>query len=123
MNAVTTNAPSSYDHGAGGFLDFGGGNLVFVIDEDEARAKSIGVVDYGEGGDDDQVAGFGEEGGGAVGANDAGTLGAQHGIGPEASAAGHVPDVNFLERDDVGGLQEVAVEGQAPFVVHVGMSD
>ena len=38
----------------------------------------------------------------------------------QPGAVGHVPDVDLLGRENVGGIKEVFVDAQAPFVMKLG---
>ena len=59
-------------------------NAVLSIEKDDARPvpARFGIVQQGEGGDDDQVAGLGQVGGGTIDADDSGAHGARDGIRP-----------------------------------------
>ena len=70
--------------------------------------------------DDDLVSGLGQTGGGTVDANHPGAGGAFYGVGFEAVTCVDVDDLNLLTRQDIGGAQQIAVDGDAADIVQVG---
>lgn len=76
-----------------------------------------------EGGDDHDVAFFGQMGGGAVDADGPGAAGAGQGIGLEAVPVGDVPDVDMFVGQDVRSFQEVDVDRDTALIMQVGVGD
>src|SRR5215469_16244057 len=73
-------------------------DAVLPVDVDDGGlpgARLLLVLDLGEGGDDDDVAGAGQVGGRAVDANDARPLRPLERVGLEPRAVATVPDVNL----------------------------
>src|SRR5581483_8823136 len=77
------------------------------------------LVEPRERADDDEVAGRDLASGGAVHAHDAGAGGAFEGVGLEALAVVHVPDVHGLELDQVHRFHERLVDRDRALVVEV----
>ena len=61
--------------------------------------------------------------GGAIDANHTAAALPLDGVGRKAGAARHVPDMHLFEFGDVRRIHEIAVDGQASFVVEVRLSD
>jgi len=74
-------------------------------------------VENTEGGDDENVSGSSLAGGGAVHGNDARSPFRLDGVGGEAFAVIHVPDVDLLVFADIRGVQQILVDGTGAFVV------
>ena len=75
------------------------------------------------GGQDDEVAGTGEVGGGAVDADDLRAARAAERVRREAGAGRGVPDVDLLVLEDAGRVEEIGVDGDAAFVLEIGVGD
>lgn len=88
-------------------------------DHDRLMIRHLFFRQADEAGDDDDVAFFGEMGGGAVDTDRRRAPGSGEGVGFEAVAVGDVPDVDVLVGPDIGGFQEVFVDGDAALVMEV----
>ena len=93
------------------------------VDDDRAEAARILFRVVGVGQDEDDVAGMDQAGGGAVDAAFAAAACAGEGVGGEPVAVIDVQDVDLLVLDDVGGFQELRVEGDAAHIVEVSFGD
>jgi hypothetical protein len=78
----------------------------------------VGVADH-----DDAIAGLHQPGGGAVEAHVARAPPAADRVGLEPGAVVDVDDGNLLVLEDVGGLQQVGIDGDRAHVVQVGVGD
>src|SRR5512145_3209823 len=102
------------------FLD-----AVVVIDENQLGLETLALCfrHLGEGGDDEQVAHGGAARGRAVDRDDAGAAFAADGVGDETLAIVDVPDVNLFVLHQVGGGQQVFVDGAGAFVMQLAVGD
>lgn len=69
--------------------------------------------------DDDHVAFFDQSRGSSIQADDSGTGFSGDSVCGQAIAVGDVVDLNAFKFDDIGGLHQVGVDGDAAFVVEV----
>ena len=109
--------------GLGGNLVAAAGDAVGAVDVDQLR-RVLGQFDlviHGEGGDDEDVAGGGPARGGAVDGNDPRSPLGADGVGGEALAVIDVPDVDLLVLADIGGVEQIFVDGAGTLVVQFGM--
>src|SRR4029077_13511942 len=92
-------------------------------DEHDLRLVDAGggLLEPGEGGDDDQIARGDEMRGGTVHADDAAVGLALDRVRLEAIAVRHVPDRDGLVREEVGRVHEAAVDRYLALVVDVGL--
>ena len=67
----------------------------------------VGFRDVAEGGDDNNVSRVDQMGGGSIDADHAAASGSLHRVGRQAGSPGHIPDMDLLEREDVGGFQSL----------------
>ncbi len=100
-------------------------DAVFFVDKNNFRFVGFGFlrIEVGEARDDDVVPLLGQVGRRAVDLDDAGTLGARDYIGFKAASVGHIPDVDVLMGDQVGGLHQVRVNGDTPLIMQVRHGD
>src|SRR5262245_35761674 len=77
------------------------------------------LVQGGEAGDDDNIALFRQMSSGSIDANSPGAFFCVEGIGLKPVSVGDVPNVNMLVRKDVGGLEQVFIDGDASFIMKV----
>jgi len=92
-----------------------------IAREAAERAVARGLGHLGEGRDDEQVAHAGAACGRAVHRDHAAAALALDGVGDEAFAVVDVPDVNLFVFADVGGVEQVFVDGAGAFVVQFAL--
>ncbi len=102
-----------------------GPGAVLGVHQHHRRLVLLGVLGSqgGERGDDDHVPGLDQVRPGPVHLHHPAAALPGEGVGDQPGAGGHVPDVDLLVRQDVGRVQQVGVDGQAPLVVEFGRGD
>ena len=106
----------------GGWLEhLVGDHFVSLIQEYSFWGNLFGVE--GEGHDGDDLAGADEVGGGSVDHDVTGFGFAGDDVGFESSTAGDAGDEHFFADPEVNGLHEVGGNGDAAFVIDVGIGD
>jgi len=110
---------------AGDFVRGDQPNVVVGIHEDDDGLviARLGFGEVAECGDNDNVARMHEVGGRSIDADDATAAGPLHRIGRQPGTPGDIPDMDFLEGQNVSRFEQVEVEREAPFVVQVGLGD
>jgi hypothetical protein len=88
-------------------------------DGSDAPRLFLGVIGVGE--HEDDVAGVDQSSGGAVYAAFAAAACAGEGVSGKPVAVIDVEDVDLLVLDDVGGFEELRVEGDAAHIVEVSL--
>ena len=101
----------------------GADDPVLRVHEDDVRLvlAGLGVLHLRVGDEDDAVTGMHEAGSGAVDADDAGATLAGDRVGLEPGAVVDVDDVHELAGQQVGGVEQVLVDGHRADVVQVGL--
>ena len=102
-----------------------GDNPVFRVNKHHRRnmVQSLGLGHPTISCNYDQIAHIGEVGCRAVNANHLRPGWGAHGISAKSGSPGHIPNMDLLEWEDSCRLEEVIVQGQATFVVKVGLGD
>lgn len=77
----------------------------------------IAFMNLGEGGNDEQVAHAGPARGRTVDGNHARAALALDGVGHKALAVVDIPDMDLFVLSNVGGIQQILVDGTGAFVV------
>ena len=98
-----------------------GDDLVALVEQDAFGRDLLGVE--GEGHDGDDLTGADEVGGGSVDNEVSGFGFAGDDVGFESSTAGDAGDENFFADPEVNGLHEVGGNGDAAFVIDIGIGD
>lgn len=98
-----------------------GDHFVSLVQQYSFWGNLLGVE--GEGHDGDDLAGADEVGGGSVDDDVTGFGFAGDNVGFESSTAGDAGDENFFADPEVNGLHEVGGNGDAAFVIDVGIGD
>ena len=96
---------------------------VGIVQQDDGRRMLAGLVglDRGEGGNDHLVADGKVAGGRTVHADGLRSTRRLDGIGLDAGAIGHVPDIHALIRQDAGGVEKLLVDRHRAFIVKVAL--
>ena len=108
-----------------GRVEAGGQDLVVGVDEDHVRLElpGLGGLHLAVADQDHDVAGVHQPGRGAVDAEHAAAALAGDRVGLQPGAVGDVDDVHELAGQQVGGVEQVLVDGDRADVVQVGLGD
>ncbi len=106
-----------------GRVEARGQDPVVGVDEDDVRLELLGLggVHLAVADQDHDVAGVDQAGGGTVDADHAAAALAGDRVGLDPRAVGDVDDVDELAGQQVGGVEEVLVDGDRADVVQIGL--